>query len=299
MFDYSVKQKTYTINGVKIGGEPGEVPTVMVGSMFHTGDRNVSNHAKGIFDQEKAEKQIRDAEEIGDATGLSTMIDLVAENETAASQYINFVVETTEMPIYLDVVSEAAQTEAIRYVAEIGVKERIIINSITPHTGEIVYKALKETGLKSAVILTLGNKYILSTNKEPIIEEVVPKAEKAGIENIIIDTVVLDIPTLGVAAKAIDKVKDKYGYPCGCGAHNALASWKRLKEKYDKDAQTIVRGVINALPPIIGADFVLFGALKNAKLFYPAVAMVDAAYSQLMMEKKIRPNKNHPRYKIG
>ena len=299
MFNYSVKQKTYTINGVKIGGEPGEVPTVMVGSMFHTGDRNVSNHAKGIFDQEKAEKQIRDAEEIGDATGLSTMIDLVAENETAASQYINFVVETTEMPIYLDVVSEAAQTEAIRYVAEIGVKERIILNSITPHTGEIVYKALKETGLKSAVILTLGNKYILSTNKEPIIEEVVPKAEKAGIENIIIDTVVLDIPTLGVAAKAIDKVKDKYGYPCGCGAHNALASWKRLKEKYDKDAQTIVRGVINALPPIIGADFVLFGALKNAKLFYPAVAMVDAAYSQLMMEKKIRPNKNHPRYKIG
>ena len=299
MFDYSVKQKTYEIHGVKIGGEPGEVPTVMVGSMFHTGDRNVSNHAKGIFDQEKAEKQIRDAEEIGDATGLSTMIDLVAENETAASQYINFVVETTEMPIYLDVVSEAAQTEAIRYVAEIGVKERIILNSITPHTGEIVYKALKETGLKSAVILTLGNKYILSTNKEPIIEEVVPKAEKAGIENIIIDTVVLDIPTLGVAAKAIDKVKDKYGYPCGCGAHNALASWKRLKEKYDKDAQTIVRGVINALPPIIGADFVLFGALKNAKLFYPAVAMVDAAYSQLMMEKKIRPNKNHPRYKIG
>ena len=299
MFNYSVKQKTYTINGVKIGGEPGEVPTVMVGSMFHTGDRNVSNHAKGIFNQEKAEKQIRDAEEIGDATGLSTMIDLVAENETAASQYINFVVETTEMPIYLDVVSEAAQTEAIRYVAEIGVKERIILNSITPHTGEIVYKALKETGLKSAVILTLGNKYILSTNKEPIIEEVVPKAEKAGIENIIIDTVVLDIPTLGVAAKAIDKVKDKYGYPCGCGAHNALASWKRLKEKYDKDAQTIVRGVINALPPIIGADFVLFGALKNAKLFYPAVAMVDAAYSQLMMEKKIRLNKNHPRYKIG
>ena len=70
-----------------------------------------------------------------------------------------------------------------------------------------------------------------------------------------------------LVGKAIDKVKDKYGYPCGCGAHNALASWKRLKEKYDKDAQTIVRGVINALPPIIGADFVLFGALKNAKLF--------------------------------
>jgi tetrahydromethanopterin S-methyltransferase subunit H len=299
MFDYSVKQKTYEISGVKIGGEPGEVPTVMVGSMFYNGDRNVSDHAKGLFNKEKAEKQIKDAEEITKATGLSTMMDLVAENKTAASNYLNFVVDVTEMPIFLDVVSEKAQAETIRYAAEIGCKERIILNSITPHSGKIVYNAIKDTKLKSAVILTLSNKYILSSNKDTIIDEVVPKAEEAGVKNIIIDTVVIDIPTLGVAAKAIDRVKDKYGYPCGCGAHNALASWKRLREKYVKEAQTIVRGVINTLPSIIGADFVLFGALKNAKTYYPAVAMVDAAYSQLMMEKKIRPNRSHPRYKIG
>jgi tetrahydromethanopterin S-methyltransferase subunit H len=39
MFNYSVNQKTYNINGIKIGGEPGEVPTLMVGSMFYNGDR--------------------------------------------------------------------------------------------------------------------------------------------------------------------------------------------------------------------------------------------------------------------
>jgi len=132
-----------------------------------------------------------------------------------------------------------------------------------------------------------------------LIEELVPKAEAAGIENIIIDTAVLDIPTLGITAKAIDLIKDKYGYPCGCGAHNALSSWKRLKKKYTRDAQTMVKGVIDAIPTIIGADFVLFGPLKNASSHYPAVAMVDAAYSQLMMEKKVRPSKSHPRYRIG
>lgn len=299
MFNYLATQKTYTIHGVKIGGQPGEIPTVMVGSMFYNGDKNVTDSSRGIFDKTTALSQIQEAEEMTDKTGLPTMMDLVAETKEAASKYLNFVVESTEMPIFLDVVSENAQAEALHYAAEMGVIDRIILNSFNPHSGKAIYNAVKETGLKSAVILTHSTKYILNTNKMPLIEEMVPNAKNAGITNILIDTAVLDIPTLGVSAKAIDIIKDKYGYPCGCGAHNALSSWKRLKEKYSEEAQTMVKGVINALPTIIGADFVLFGPLKGAFMYYPAVAMVDAAYSQMMMEKRIRPDKDHPRFRIG
>ena len=299
MFDYSVKQKTYEIHGVKIGGEPGEVPTVMVGSMFYNRDKTVTDASKGVFDKAKSLEVIRGAEEMTELVGLPSMIDLIAENSVAARNYLDFVVESTEMPIFLDVVSENEQAETLRYAAEIGVIDRIILNSLNPHTGEGLYEAIKDSKLKSAVLLTHSNRYILNSDKSPLIEELVPKAEAAGIENIIIDTAVLDIPTLGITAKAIDMIKDKYGYPCGCGAHNALSSWKRLKKKYTRDAQTMVKGVIDAIPTIIGADFVLFGPLKNASSHYPAVAMVDAAYSQLMMEKKVRPSKSHPRYRIG
>ncbi len=299
MFDYSVKQKTYEIHGVKIGGEPGEVPTVMVGSMFYNRDKNVKDASKGIFDKAESLKQIRGAEEMTEVVGLPSVIDLIAENSGAARNFLDFVVESTEMPIFLDVVSEKEQAETLRYAAEIGVIDRIILNSLNPHTGEGLYEAINDSKLKSAVLLAHSTRYILNSNKAPLIEELVPKAEAAGIENIIIDTAVLDIPTLGITAKAIDLIKDKYGYPCGCGAHNALSSWKRLKEKYTLDAQTMVKGVIDAIPTIIGADFVLFGPLKNASSHYPAVAMVDAAYSQLMMEKKVRPSKSHPRYRIG
>ena len=299
MFDYSVKQKTYEIHGVKIGGEPGEVPTVMVGSMFYNRDKNVTDASKGVFDKAKSLEAIGGAEEMTELVGLPSMIDLIAENSVAARNYLDFGVESTEMPIFLDVVSENEQAETLRYAAEIGVIDRIILNSLNPHTGEGLYEAIKDSKLKSAVLLTHSNRYILNSDKSPLIEELVPKAEAAGIENIIIDTAVLDIPTLGITAKAIDMIKDKYGYPCGCGAHNALSSWKRLKKKYTRDAQTMVKGVIDAIPTIIGADFVLFGPLKNASSHYPAVAMVDAAYSQLMMEKKVRPSKSHPRYRIG
>ncbi|MBN2335420.1 tetrahydromethanopterin S-methyltransferase subunit H [Candidatus Bathyarchaeota archaeon] len=299
MFDYSVKQKTYTIGGVMIGGEPGRVPTVMVGSMFYNKDKTVSDPARGVFNKEKAEKYIRKAEEASEATGLPTMVDLVAENHAAAQRYLDFVVESTSMPIFLDVVSEREQALALRYADEIGVIDRVVLNSVSPHTGPGLYEAVSDVKLRSSVLLTHSTRHVLSSDKSPVLDELVPKAETAGIENILVDTAVLDIPTLGITAKAIDLIKDRYGYPCGCGAHNALSSWRRLKEKYSKDAQTIVKGVTNALPTIIGADYVLFGPLKNAASFYPAVAMVDAAYSQLMMEKRVRPDRSHPRYRIG
>jgi len=299
VFEYSVKQKTYDVCGVKIGGDPGLVPTVMVGSMFYNGHMIVENPAEGLFDEVRAESQLRRAEEMSDATGLSTMVDLVAENAVAAGRYLDFIVEVTEMPIFLDVVDEAAQVEALQYASDQGMMDRIILNSLNPHSGERVYEKVKEAGCRNAVLLLYSMQYILSSNKDALLKGMVAKAEAAGVENILVDTVVIDIPTLGLAAKAIDGIKDRYGYPCGCGAHNAVSSWKRLREKYCAKAVTTVIGVTSALPVAAGADFVFYGPMRNAEEVYPSIAMIDAAYSQLVMEKRVRPGKEHPRYRIG
>lgn len=299
MFDFSVKQKTYEISGVKIGGDPGLTPTVMVGSMFHNGHTVVENPTEGVFDRAEAESQLRKAEEMSDSTGLPTIVDLVAENAVAAGRYLDFMADTTEMPIFLDVVSEDAMVTSIQYAHDHGMLERIIVNSLNPHTGTQVYQKIKEVGCKSAVLLLHSTKYMLSSNKDDLLNELIPKTSEAGIENILVDTVVLDIPTLGLAVKAIHHIKDVYGYPCGCGAHNAIASWKRLREKYSNNAVTTVIGVTNALPIAVGADFVFYGPIKHADAVYPSVAMIDAAYSQQVMEKRIRLERDHPRYKIG
>lgn len=170
---------------------------------------------------------------------------------------------------------------------------------MNPHTGEQVYEKIREAKCKNAVLLLYGTRYLSSSNKNVLLEEMVPKVEEAKVENILVDTVVIDIPTLGLATKAIYRIKDKYGYPCGCGAHNAISSWKRLREKYCAKAVTTAIGVTNALPIAAGADFVFYGPIRNAETVYPSVAMIDAAYSQQMIEKGIRPSKDHPRYRIG
>lgn len=299
MFDYDVDQKTYEIFGVKIGGVPGLAPTVMVGSMFYKGHGIIEDPLKGLFDVVEAEKQIRDAEEMTDKTGLPSMLDLVAENSKAACRYMNFVVDASKMPIMLDVIAEEDQLNVLQYASDMGIMDRIVFNSLNPQTSDRVYAKIAEVGCTSATLLLHSSRYVLSSNKDVLLDEMAPKAVQAGVEKILVDTVVLDIPTLGLAVKAIHRIKDRYGYPCGCGAHNAISSWKNLRKKYTPSAVTTVVGVTNALPVAAGADFIFYGPIRNAEAVYPSIAMIDAAYSQLVMEQRIRLGKDHPRYKIG
>jgi tetrahydromethanopterin S-methyltransferase subunit H len=299
MFDYKVDQKTYEIFGVKIGGIPGLAPTVMVGSMFFKGHGIVKDPVKGLFEAVEAEKQIRDAEEMSDKTGLPSMLDLVAENSKAACRYMDFVVDSSKMPIMLDVVAEEDQVNVLQYASDVGVIDRIIFNSLNPQTSDRVYAKIAEVGCTSATLLLHSSRYVLSSNKDVLLDEMAPKAVQAGVDKILVDTVVLDIPTLGLAVNAIHRIKDLYGYPCGCGAHNAVSSWKNLRKKYTPSAVTTAVGVTNALPVAAGADFVFYGPMRNAESVYPSIAMINAAYSQLVMEKRIKLGKDHPRYKIG
>ena len=299
MFEYDVDQKTYEIFGVKIGGVPGHAPSVMVGSMFYKGHRIVEDPGEGLFDEVKAEKQLRDAEEMTDKTGLPSMVDLVAENSKAAGEYLDFVVDASKMPIMLDVVAEEDQVNVLQYAYDIGIMDRIIFNSLNPNTSDKVYAKIAEVDCSSAVLLLHSSRYMFSSNKNDLLELMALKAIQAGVEKILVDTVVIDIPTLGLAVNAINRIKNRYGYPSGCGAHNAISSWKNLRNKYSLSAVATVLGVVNALPIAAGADFVFYGPMRNAEAVYPSIAMIDVAYSQLVLERREKLDKDHPRYKIG
>jgi tetrahydromethanopterin S-methyltransferase subunit H len=299
LFEYSAEQKTFEIYGVKVGGNPGITPTVMIGSIFYKGHSIVQDPGEGIFNKKRAEILIKRVEEQTDKTGLPGMVDIVAENAVAAGRYMDFVAGVTEMPLVLDVLSDEAQVGSLQYVSDQGLMDRVVLNSLTPHSGSPVYDKIREVGCSSAILLLYSATTLLSSDKSGLLDELVPKAEDVGVENILVDTAVIDIPSLGLASKAIYRIKDLYGYPAGCGAHNSIASWKRLKEKYRKDAVTSAVAVANSLPTALGADFVIYGPIDVAEDVFPAVALIDAAYSQIQIENRVRPSRDHPRYRIG
>jgi len=300
MFRFSKEQMVFEISGVKVGGQPGENPTVMIGSIFYRGDKNVQDERSGAFNREAAEDLISKLEEISDRTGLPAILDVVCSTPENARKYLEFAADATEMPISIDFVSEEAGLTGMETAKELGIVDRILLNSINPETNPSIYDKVREVGIRSAIALTYSTKAIISYKERiKLLDVLIPKMREAGIENILVDTVVLDIATLGLACKAIYEVKERFGYPAGCGAHNAIASWKSLKKKKDKTLSMVCASIANGLPIAIGADFVLYGPINDAKYIFPAISLINAAYAQILMEEGKRPSPSHPRFKIS
>ena len=129
--------------------------------------------------------------------------------------------------------------------------------------------------------------------------ELLPRVRDAGITNVMIDTCVMDLATLGQAYSAMFDVKNELGLPAGGGVHNAVAMWRGLVPKMGEMAEKPCVASAAAAAVAVGADFILYGPIEDAAYVFPAVAMVDTALSQVAMERGARPDKDHPRFRIG
>ncbi|MDP6458360.1 MAG: hypothetical protein QGF78_03405 [Candidatus Bathyarchaeota archaeon] len=57
------------MHGVKVGGNPGITPTVMIGSIFYKGHSIIQDPHNGLFDEKKGETRIMKMAEQTDKSG--------------------------------------------------------------------------------------------------------------------------------------------------------------------------------------------------------------------------------------
>jgi len=299
MFKFEREQEVFDIAGVKVGGQPGQLPTVMIGSIFYHKHKVVEDERKGEFNREKAEELLRMEGEISDKTGNPRIVDVCCSWPQAFEKFIDFVADTIDGPFTLDGTTAEARIAGAKYVGEVGLSERAVYNSITPHIKEEEISAIKEAGIKSAILLTLNSRNPTISGRLEVLDELLATAQKAGIENILVDTTVLDIPDPGQVSKAVYLVKEKYGLPAGAGTHNAVDRW-RERRKLDPTQYLLASSVANIFPIALGADFTLYGPIENASNAYFYCSLADAyiAYS-MRTEHRIRPlTREHPLFKI-
>lgn len=283
-----------------IGGVIGENPVVLVGSIFYHGQKSLDfNQESGKFNRDEAERLIKLQEEFSDKTGLPCMLDVVLPSEKWMGLVIDFVASQTDAPILLDAASADIRMSALDYVKEIGIEGRCIYNSLNPESKAIEFEKIKETGLKSAVLLAFNPNNMTVIGRVEAIRQLLPQAINSGIEKPLLDACVLDVPTLGSAFRAIFDLKNDFGNPTGCGAHNAVSTWKGIKAKMGSQAAKPCTATADAVTIMAGADFVLYGPMEDAPYVFPAVAMVDAAIAQLLIEKGKIPPSSHPIFKIA
>lgn len=226
MFKFKAEQKVFQIGNVKIGGQPGEYPTVLMGSIFYSKHKIVKDLTKGTFDRKAAEDLLNKEGELSEETGIPRIIDVLGETSEALCKYIDFVADRTSSPFLIDSTLSTVRVEALRHVEETGLVDRAVYNSIDEHIKEDEIEALRSSKIKSAVILSFSTKSLMPKDGLKMLEgdgkNLIKIAKEVGIENILIDPGVLDVPSTSWTAEVIYRIKQGLGYPAGCAPSNGL-----------------------------------------------------------------------------
>lgn len=295
MFKFTAEQKIYNIGGFKIGGQPGQHPTVLMGSIFYKGDRLVFDESAGEFDRIGALACIRKAETICRKTNIPLVVDIVGASEAAMRSYVQFVGEKTELPFLIDGTTQAVRLAGAEMAASLGLHGRAIFNCIGPETKSGEMEILKKLKLRTTIVMLVNTKKPTCQGRVDIAEELIEKAQAADFSQLLLDTAVLDIVEPGPAGKAIWILKDKFGYPCGCSpTHNARDRWKTAAA-YDALGQIAAKTSLATSLQLLGADFFMYD-IKQTEII-PAMGMVDAIIAYTAIQYGVKPDsKRHPLY---
>ncbi len=281
MGSFKKEQQIFDIGKIKIGGQPGELPTVLIGTIFYEGHSVVENAVKGIFNKNRAEELLNKQSEISDKTTNPYMIDIFALTPKAMQKYIEFVADITDAPILVDSGFANVKISGIKYINEIGLKNAVVYNSLNWHFTDDEIKNLKENKIDAIIILAYNPQNIWPQGRIDILKDNFSKkgllrlVNEAGIEKPLIDVVVLDVPSIGLAIEAVSLIKNEFGLPCGAGPVNAISEWKSIK-KLGLYAKTVC--IANAVTTMqfAGANFVFYGPIEKSEIIFPAAAMTDA-----------------------
>ncbi|MEM3162715.1 MAG: tetrahydromethanopterin S-methyltransferase subunit H [Candidatus Bathyarchaeia archaeon] len=300
MFKFNTPQQIFEIGKVKVGGQPGELPTVLIASIFYEGQKIVKDGEKGEFDKKEAENLLNRLEQLKDLTGNPFMLDVVGTGEEAFKKYIDFVAEVTDTSFLLDAISPKLRLAAAQHVKEVGLQERAVYSSINKGSPKPELEKIKESGIKAAIILAENPADNSVNGKLVATEQAVTRAKEAGIEKFLIDTSIPAFgPDMGSAVRAIYYIKEKFGYPTGVGTGNVVTTCGWLKVNFPKEVRRCIDGATNAIMQTMGANWLMFGPIERSDYVFSMAAIADAYVLSATAELDIKPLVDtHPAFKV-
>jgi tetrahydromethanopterin S-methyltransferase subunit H len=280
----------YKIGRVQIGGQPGETPTVLVGSIFWLGQKMVQDANKGVFDPKEAENIINKMQTLSDESGVPFILDIVGTTTEAFKKYVSFVADHSEAPFLTDAMSPKVRMESAQFVKEIGLQDNTIYNSIYKGVQEAELQKIKELGIKTSIVLADNPKDGSFQGKMSVLAEALDMAKRAGIEQVLIDCAIPAFaPDMGITVRAIPEIKEKFGYPTGLGTGNVVTTMGWVKAHVAKEFRKGTVTATNAIMQVQGANWLMFGPAEQSDYVFPAVAVVDTYISSAMADLDVKP----------
>ncbi len=297
---FTTKQDIYTIGKARVGGQPGEMATFLIGSIFWLGQKIVQDANNGIFNVKEAEKIINTMQTQSDITGLPFAFDIIGTTEFAFEKYIDFMSNHTDAPLMLDAISPKVRMMAAELAKNMGLSDRCIYNSVYMGVKDVELAKLKESGIKAAIVLANNPQDNSLEGKMAITEEALALADKGGITKPLIDTAIPAFaPDMGIAVRTIPVMREKYGHPVGLGSGNVVTTMGWIKANVAKEYRKGSVTATNSIMQTVGANFLMFGPAELAEWVFPAVAVTDTYIASATADLGTRPlEETHPIYKV-
>jgi tetrahydromethanopterin S-methyltransferase subunit H len=301
LFEFEAEQRVIRVGDVEMGGLPGELPVVLIGSIFHEGHGIVEDRSIGKFDEARAKKLILRQEKASKKTGVPCMLDVVAETAEAMERNLSFVAGVTDSPVLVNATSADVRIHGIEHAKDIGILDRVVYDSINYRIDDRETEMIRDTGVEAALIQAFNPRNPTPAGMVEVMcgsGGLLERSGEAGIGKHIVFAPVLDLPSVGYAAMGVHLLKSRTGYPTGTapvgvvGRSNVVGSMAPL-------AKQTSRSAVVSLCQAGGADFVIYGSLARAGQVFPACAVVDAGISYAARTNGVRPrSRSGPLYSL-
>ncbi len=304
MFSYTKEQKTYELGDIKVGGLPGQFPTLMVGTVFYKGQFKNPKRSKS-----KVSALIQKQKEFSEKTSIPSLVDFFIYEKDEVEWKIDFAIENTDGYFSLDIPESEVRIKALEYLDEQDALSRVVYNSFNLGVTDKELEVLKEKTPSAAIILaynpqnnnTQGRLDILTDGGKLLEKGLLDMAKEVGIEKTLLDTAATPFGEDACETiRAIPVFKSELGLPVGCALHNTVESWQWLEEYSDrkKILDSIDTG-IDGLPVLLGADFIYYGPIENSRYSFPYIAMVNKLIAEGAEDYFGQDiDEEHPYYKL-
>jgi tetrahydromethanopterin S-methyltransferase subunit H len=309
MLSFSKDQEVLEIGRLRLGGQPGECPTALFGTVFY------GRKYREPEDDALAEVRgfIQAQEELSRLTGVQAVVDIFMDREEFIASRLELVLGElpADAPISLDVPESELRCKVLEHCSDADLTDRVILNSFNLGAEERELEVLREHPPASAILLgynpkdlsTDGRLNILETGAGFFEKGLIDLARELGIRNLLLDTGATPFDHSACETlRAIPVFKNKWGLPVGCAIHNTVESWLWMKDyrKGHRETYLTCDAGSNAMSILMGADYSVYGPMRNAGRVFPFVAMVDKFMAEGAEDYfGVQQDEGHPRRKLA
>ncbi len=280
MFVFKKEQETVEIAGIKIGGQPGENPTVLVGGLFFKGQPVVENMKEGRFDSDLTRQWIDTANMMVEITGHPAIIQVYGRTPTAMERHIPWIAENFDGPFMFESTSAKARIRAIELCDEMGLSDRAIYNSINLSMKGDEKEVLQQSTINSAVVLGWSPRAMSLPDRMEVVTSMIDLARTLGIERMLVDPATLPVGAgYGLEYRTTLAIKSELGLPTCLGPHNAPSAWRFLRREGFNDEAAHLSAIVAATvaAQVLSTDAVMYGSMIRTREVFTAVALIGNA----------------------